>query len=97
MGFVNRMLEEDERKEYVLDYPSKGIRGKFIGGTIDDENDVRLFNYANVLNKNKPTLITVCVDVVRRIFKFTITTTPLYAMLPLASRSSTLPERLPQL
>ncbi len=47
MGFVNRMLEEDERREYVLDYPSKGIRGKFIGGTIDDENDVRLFNYAN--------------------------------------------------
>ncbi len=47
MGFVNRMLEENERREYVLGYPSKGKRGAFRGGTIDDENDVRLFNYAN--------------------------------------------------
>ncbi len=47
MGFVNRMLEENERREYVLSYPYEGDRGAFIGGTIDDENDVRLFNYAN--------------------------------------------------
>ena len=47
MGFVNRMLEENEIREYVLAYPRKGIKGGFRGGTIDTENDVRLFRYAN--------------------------------------------------
>ncbi len=47
MGFVNRMLEEDERREYVLEYPKEGIKAKIVGGTIDDENDIRLFLYAN--------------------------------------------------
>ena len=47
MGFVNRMLGEDERREYVLEYPSREVKGKIVGGTIDDEKDVRLFNYAN--------------------------------------------------
>ena len=47
MGFVNRKLEENEIREYVLDYPRKGKKAKFVGGTIDTENDVRLFYYAN--------------------------------------------------
>ena len=47
MGFVNRMLEEAERREYVLEDPREGIKAKIAGGTIDDENDIRLFNYAN--------------------------------------------------
>ncbi len=47
MGFVNRMLEENEIKEYVLEYPGKGNKAKAIGGTIDKENDVKLFCYAN--------------------------------------------------
>ncbi|MGN0317083.1 MAG: hypothetical protein ACI4E1_04010 [Lachnospira sp.] len=47
MGFVNRKLEEDEIREYVLAYPRKGVKAAFRGGTIDTENDVRLFCYAN--------------------------------------------------
>ena len=47
MGFVNRKLEENEIREYVLRDPYEGIKGGFRGGTIDTENDVRLFCYAN--------------------------------------------------
>ncbi len=47
MGFVNRKLEENEVREYVLGYPDDGKRMAYRGGTIDTENDVRLFCYAN--------------------------------------------------
>ncbi|MGN0319055.1 MAG: hypothetical protein ACI4E1_14080 [Lachnospira sp.] len=55
MGFVNRKLEEDERREYVLDYPMKGKKAKSIGATIDAENDVRILCYANgPIGKREP-------------------------------------------
>ena len=47
MGFVNRKLEENEVREYVLSYPMKGKKAKSIGATIDAENDVRILCYAN--------------------------------------------------
>ena len=45
MGFVNCALEESERRTYRT--PSMRQDMVFWGGTIDRENDVRLFCYAN--------------------------------------------------
>ena len=47
MGFVNRKLEENEIREYVLSHPKYGKKMAYRGGTIDEENDVRLFCYGN--------------------------------------------------
>ena len=47
MGFVNRRLDENEVREYILEYPRNGEKVRYKGGTIDTENDVRLFCYAN--------------------------------------------------
>ena len=47
MGFVNRKLEENEVREYVLSHPKYGKKMAYRGGTIDAENDVRLFCYGN--------------------------------------------------
>lgn len=47
MGFVNRKLEENEIREYVLSHPKYGKKMAYRGGTIDAENDVRLFCYGN--------------------------------------------------
>lgn len=48
MHFVNRKLEEYERREYTVDYPREEIIW-FSGGTIDAENNVKLFLYATWL------------------------------------------------
>ena len=45
MGFVNCALEESERRTYETSRMNKAMA--FGGGTIDLENDVRLFCYAN--------------------------------------------------
>ena len=45
MGFVNCALEESERRTYRTPRMRKDM--VFWGGTIDRENDVRLFCYAN--------------------------------------------------
>ena len=45
MGFVNCALEESERRTYRTPGMRKDM--VFWGGTIDRENDVRLFCYAN--------------------------------------------------
>ncbi len=45
MGFVNCALEESERRSYETSRMDKTMA--FGGGTIDRENDVRLFCYAN--------------------------------------------------
>ena len=45
MGFVNCALEESERRSYRTSRMNKAMA--FGGGTIDRENDVRLFCYAN--------------------------------------------------
>ena len=45
MGFVNCALEESERRAYRTSRMDKAMA--FGGGTIDRENDVRLFCYAN--------------------------------------------------
>ena len=45
MGFVNCALEESERRTYRTPRMSQDM--VFGGGTIDRENDVRLFCYAN--------------------------------------------------
>ncbi len=45
MGFVNCALEESERRSYRTSRMNKTMA--FGGGTIDRENDVRLFCYAN--------------------------------------------------
>ena len=45
MGFVNCALEESERRSYETSRMDKAMA--FGGGTIDRENDVRLFCYAN--------------------------------------------------
>ena len=45
MGFVNCALEESERRTYRT--PRMRQDMVFGGGTIDRENDVRLFCYAN--------------------------------------------------
>ena len=45
MGFVNCALEESERRTYETSRMNKAMA--FGGGTIDRENDVRLFCYAN--------------------------------------------------
>lgn len=52
MSFVNRELEESEQREYILKHTSHPYRDPshritFSGGTIDDENDVRLFIYGD--------------------------------------------------
>ena len=45
MGFVNCALEESERRAYRTSRMRQDMA--FLGGTIDRENDVRLFCYAN--------------------------------------------------
>ncbi len=45
MEFVNCALEESERRTYETSRMNKAMA--FGGGTIDRENDVRLFCYAN--------------------------------------------------
>ena len=45
MGFVNCALEESERRTYHISNLHRDMA--FGGGTIDLENDVRLFCYAN--------------------------------------------------
>ncbi len=45
MGFVNCALEESERRTYHISNLHRDMA--FGGGTIDRENDVRLFCYAN--------------------------------------------------
>ena len=45
MGFVNCALEESERRSYRTSRMRQDMA--FLGGTIDRENDVRLFCYAN--------------------------------------------------
>lgn len=48
VGFVNRPLEEDEEREYELNYPFKqGEKIVFSGGTINTKENVRLFCYAD--------------------------------------------------
>ena len=55
MAFVNRKLEENEIREYVLKWPREGVKARRNGGTIDDENNVRLFCYGNgETNKREP-------------------------------------------
>ena len=54
MGFVNRELKENERREYVLkekvkDYKYSNYIAKFDSGTIDNENDVRMFIYGDAM------------------------------------------------
>lgn len=50
MAFVNRELQEEEQREYKLKEKVRGFKdynyiAKFDGGTIDDENDIRMFIY----------------------------------------------------
>ena len=45
MAFVNDKLREEERKEYNIPYTSK-VKS-FYGGTIDRENDIKLFLLSN--------------------------------------------------
>ena len=55
MAFVNRKLEENEIREYVLKWPDEGQTYRCPGATIDDQNDVRLFFYGNgPANKREP-------------------------------------------
>lgn len=45
MAFVNDKLRDEERKEYKIPYTEK-VKA-FYGGTIDRENDIRLFYLSN--------------------------------------------------
>ena len=48
MAFKNCALEDDELREYTLTlWPRSGEKYTPSGGTIDRENDIRLFNYGN--------------------------------------------------
>jgi len=54
MGFVNRELKENEKRQYQLEYPRCNLKFrdkiyKFDGGTIDDENDIRIFIYGDAM------------------------------------------------
>lgn len=45
MAFVNDKLRDEERKEYSIPYTKK--KKAFYGGTIDRENDIKLFYLSN--------------------------------------------------
>ena len=45
MAFVNDELRDEERKEYSIPYTKK--KKAFYGGTIDRENDIKLFYLSN--------------------------------------------------
>ena len=55
MAFVNRILGKEEIREYTVNIMGRKVTGKIDSGTIDSENDARLFCYANgTLNKKEP-------------------------------------------